>query len=188
MTLTPSLSARKESVPLVLLFGPSGSGKSSLGKALAEQVQWLYIETDPYSRSASSVAPPACLAQLFSPNPNFANLATELRGLSHSRRGVVLSFISVICPLIEHINAAKKAGLTTIFLYGEEAHCLQAFLHREKRNGRNLPESHWHTYNTGIFRALERPEYKAHLLHSILEGHHRPLEELVHEVLQRVST
>lgn len=174
-------------IPLVLLFGPSGAGKSTLSAALSSQSQWLHVETDPFSRTGTSAPIPKSLSQLFSPNPSFSDLATELRVMASSHSGAILSFMSMICPNIEHISAAQESEFTTIFLTGNEQECLQSFLRREARIGRNLPEQHWRTHSTGICRALHRPEYAPHTIPGYREGVHRPVNELVEEVLMRVG-
>ncbi|MBC3875985.1 (d)CMP kinase [Undibacterium flavidum] len=174
-------------IPLVLLFGPSGAGKSTLCAALSNQSQWLHVETDPFSRTTASAPVPKSLLQLFSPNPSFSDLATELRGMASSHSGVILSFISMICPNVEHITAAQESGFTTIFLSGNEQECLRSFLRREARIGRNLPEQHWRTHSTGICRALHRPEYAPHTMLGFSDGAHRSVNELVAEVLKHVS-
>lgn len=174
------------SVPLVLLFGPSGAGKSTLCLTLSETLGWLHIETDAYSKSAASAAEPKSLSRVFSETGQFGCLATELRELAvPSHAGAIVSFVSMASPSLEQINAARSAGIAIVYLFGEENECLGAFLRREASTGRNLPESHWRTYNTTIYKHCRQPEYEPYRLLAFRDGVHRPVEELAAELRTR---
>jgi DNA polymerase III delta prime subunit len=184
-----STDTRLANAPHLLLFGPSGAGKSTLAAALSEKLGWLYIETDPLSRTADAVACPNNLSSLFAADSHFDDLIPELRETLPVApcQGAVLSFASVVTPSIEQIDAACRSGLTALYVFGEEEDCLHSFLYREASSGRNLPESHWRAYNTRIFEVCREPEYHPHLLHAFREGIRRSVDDLVAEVRSRCA-
>lgn len=173
-------------VPLVLLFGPSGAGKSTLGKALADRQGWLHIEADGQSVGVTSAPAPRSMAGAFTRPRGVEQLASDLRRLAMpSRRGAVISFTSMEAPTLGQFAAARAAGFSVLYLVGSQEDCLRAFLRREAATGRQLTERHWQAHNAAMYRYCDKPAYQPFQVQAFRDGAHRPVEDLVAEVLQR---
>lgn len=85
-------------------------------------------------------------------------LASELdrRGEDARAPGCVASLPSMVVLSPERIDVLSRAGIDAIILYGPATCCIDAFLERERENGRNLPVAHWLRCNTGTYLAFGR--------------------------------
>ena len=94
-------------------------------------------------------------------------MAAELRGRVGQARlkGCVLSFPSTVVLPAEHIAAAWKALIRVVYLYGSAAHCIDAFLKRERSSGRNLGLDHWLLNNIEKYMQMSKPEFEPYRTH-----------------------
>jgi hypothetical protein len=61
--------------------------------------------------------------------------------------------------------AATQAGIRTIYLYGSAAHCITAFLDRERQNGGNLGLDHWIAHNRDSYMRMSGPAFAPYRNH-----------------------
>jgi gluconate kinase len=149
------------------VLGLSGAGKSCFAEYLNVELHWLRIEADPPNGADAMTA-----ENLRAPWDSFyhcnkaTDLATELsaRAKKAGSDGFVLSFSSLVVLSPEHISDAQKAGMTVVYLYGSAAHCIDAFLKRERASGRNLGLDHW-LDNNKTYMAMSEPYFKPYRIH-----------------------
>jgi hypothetical protein len=97
----------------------------------------------------------------------------------------VQSFGSAVYLASEQMASARSAGLSLIYLCGEQEECLQSFLSREANTGRNLDADHWRRFNFAIFQHLLGPACQPHRVEAFRGGRRRSLEELAAEIQLR---
>lgn len=153
---------------ILFVLGPSGAGKSKFGQYLNKRRHWLHLEIDRYpDGDGIDIENLRRPWDLFYKSRDPAELAVELRGRinRHSRMGCVLSFPSGVVLSTEHIAAARKESIRVAYLYASAAHCINAFLERERSSGRNLSLDHWLENNRKPYLLMSRPEFEPHRTH-----------------------
>lgn len=167
----------RSSCDILFVLGPSGVGKSKFGEYLSKQHRWLHLEIDQYPNGDGidihNLRGPW---DLFCKSKNSADLAVELRkrAKDRHRKGCVLSFPSGVVLPPEHISAAEKESIRVTYLYGSAAHCINAFLERERESGHNLGVDHWLTNNRETYLVMSRPEFERYRTHVFtIRGKHR---------------
>lgn len=164
--------------PILFVLGPSGVGKSSFAAFLASKHRWLHLEIDQY-RKGDGIDFHGLRAvwDLFFNSYAPAKLVKELRKRTGaaSRAACVLSFPSGVVLSPEHIEVAARAFIDAVYLYGSAAHCINAFLRRERSTGRNLGLDHWARNNWGSYAKMSVPAFEPHRIHMFSpKGNHRP--------------
>lgn len=145
--------------PIWFILGPSGSGKSFLSKKIADRQNWLFYEIDQHPKDGIDEA------QLRNewddyyrrnlPDPLFQTLLTRMKDAQ--KRGVILSFPSTLVLKGRGLQVLE-GKVHVIYFSGTEGQCLDVFLDRERRTGRNLDATHWAQNNRTIFDFLSTEE------------------------------
>ena len=152
----------------LFVLGPSGAGKSTFAQYLATEHSWLHLEIDQFPNGDGiDIYGLRRVWNAFYQNNDPTALAEELhRFISRERKaGCVLSFPSGLVLSSNHIQAASVASIKVIYLYGSAAHCINAFLERERNTGRNLTLDHWIANNCAAYFMMSRPEFDSHRIH-----------------------
>ncbi len=177
------------SLPIILVFGPSGVGKSSLGERLAQQFNFHHREIDRYPEDGIDL-------EALRPEWDAFLRCCEARPLSQvvSGRasacgfaGAVLTFPGNFVPLAQHLSAAESVGMTPVVLFGQRAECLAAFLGREGSNGRGLGEIDWHANNDDSHAAFGADYFEPYRLWPFERGSFRDGRAITREVRERAG-
>lgn len=172
----------------ILLFGPSGSGKSSLGRHLATK-GWIHLEADLFREERKDGIDEHGLRatwDAFIDQHQPFHLARELeqRRAKPNALGIVLTLPSLVVPPPNLIVASK--GLLSIkILFGSLTHCLGAFLEREQKTTDGLGRGHWEQHNRLIFAKLIEPPFQAYIVQGFHpSGERRQLAEIADDTLR----
>ena len=178
--------------PVLFLLGPSGSGKTTLGEALATERRFLHLNIDRFP-DGDGIDIEGLRSEwdglLAGASRSFFQ-AVQNRAAEAGRVGAVLSFPSLLTFTPDRIRVFAKEGITTVLLFGSAAECRDAFVQNErlaKRVGGDLM-AHWNLNNEAKYRALEAPDYDFVRLPAFKAGTHRPVDELVTEVMRRLGS
>ena len=150
---------RANPAPVIFVAGPSGVGKTTLGRWIEEDLRFLFLDIDPPLGTASHGLRREWLR--FGHYLDPAPLASALRDriTRECRLGAMLAFPSTVIFPRAAINAAKAAGISTVVIYGPPKLCERDFLARESTNGRGLTVEHWQSNNKYAQLAYGGPEY-----------------------------
>jgi|WetSurMetagenome_2_1015567.scaffolds.fasta_scaffold266787_1 hypothetical protein len=148
---------------ILFILGPSGVGKTTFCEYLSNQHNWIHLnhdDNDPQLPNKNQLEIEKEL-NLFVSNFNVWPLYCKIRNkfMWRTRPGIVLSFPSNFLISANHIRAAK-GYFKILYLYGNQQNCLNAFNERERLNGRNFSEYHWHYYNRKTYEALDCPSLR----------------------------
>lgn len=136
------------------ILGPSGSGKSAVASHLAKSDNLLWLELD-LCTEGTAYHGIRTEWEDFLDHARPQPLASKLDAMATlaEKGAVVLSFpgYSIFEP--RHMRAAR-GHFRIAYLTGTKDQCLQAFLDREARNGRQLPREHWEKYSQSFFEFL----------------------------------
>jgi len=177
------------SEPILFLLGPSGTGKSTIARWVAEDLHFLHLEIDRYPdgdgidlENLREEWNAFCDGQL---HP----IASELRRRVHSARcsGAVVSFPSRLVLSLGQLLAAQSIGIRSVILYGTAAECISAFIRREKESGRGLTASHWRRNNESEYLQFSRPEFAPFRLTAFVSGEHLSRSDLIAKVKDRLA-
>lgn len=129
--------------PIIIVMGMSGVGKSTTCHFAQEHMGWVWVELDiqnipPFSRIKQDhdLFPPALLGSEY-----IQKLQSFLCASDH--KGALISFGSVHTMKDTTANLLKLYGIDSVLLDASEDFCLESFVKREAKTGRNLPASHW---------------------------------------------
>jgi shikimate kinase len=177
--------AGQKSVKFWLILGPSGAGKSHFGQWLAAKQKWLHLEIDQCGRDGIDVNKLRSEWDLFYNERNATPLGSALQNRledSAKQRGV-LTFPGTVALSTDHMAAAAKAGMRTIYIYGSAANCITEFLNRERKSGRNLDINHWMQY-CRFYMQMSLPDFAASRIDVFThEGARRPCAEIYNTLL-----
>jgi hypothetical protein len=174
---------------ILFVLGPSGAGKSRFAEYLDKRHRWLRLEIDQYPHGDGidiyNLRRPW---DLFFGSKEPAELAMELRRRAKQANcaGCVLSFPSGVVLPPEHISAAEKASIKVVYLYGSAAHCIHAFLERERNLGRNLGVDHWLANNCAPYITMSRPEFEPYRIDVFnIHGRRRSHVDVLRDIQSR---
>jgi hypothetical protein len=176
---------KKEHKSILFLMGPSGVGKSTLAGWIAKDLGLLHIEIDRFPEGDGiDLEGLRTEWDAFWNGRNMGPITSTLltRASSADCSGVILSFPSGVVPSSEHLEAAEKARVRVIVLYGTGAECLGSFLRRELASGRNLSVEHWIQNNALYYARFSEPRFAAHRLLVFERGEFQDRRKLVAKV------
>jgi hypothetical protein len=149
--------------PVIFVAGPSGAGKSTISEWIAIDLQFLHLDIDLWYTNGIDYHGLQQEWTLFFRRRDPAPLASLLRErvAAASCSGAVLSFPSNVIFSLKKIKLARSVGIRTVILYGSAQQCIDAFLARERTNGRGLGVECWHHFNARAHATYGRSEYAA---------------------------
>ncbi len=172
---------------VLLVLGPSGVGKSTLGDWLAEDLDLVRLELDPWPepvwRSDVASAREALLSR-GDAGPLVA-LLTRLAGEAGRAGGVATLCGGAVLPL-RRLLRLRRLGAQAVVLYASERECLSSFLAREAVNGRGLDEAYWRRHRDPSFAAHGSMRYLPWRLLAFDRGARRSRADLVAVVARRL--
>jgi len=147
--------------PVIFVAGPSGAGKSTISEWLAVDLQFLHVDVDLWYVNGLDVHGLRQEWRTFTRQLDPAPLAAVIRAriAAASCPGAVLSFPSNVIFTRKRIKVARSVGIYTVVLYGSARQCIDAFLARERTNGRGLSIECWYRFNTRAHARYGRSEY-----------------------------
>jgi shikimate kinase len=166
---------------MIFVLGPSGAGKSGFARFLTTRHHWLHLEIDQDGGDGIDLHNLRSAWNSFYESKNPTDLAEELRKRAKQagRTASVLSFPSSVVLSPEHIAVAEKTLIRIVYLYGSAAHCIDAFLKRERTTGRNLGLDHWIMNNCAPYFMMSQPSLGAYRVHVFTaDGTRRPHEDV----------
>lgn len=171
-------------------MGLSGVGKTQLGKCVSEDLGFLHIEQDRPEGDVIDMLRVRKEWDDFLSGKDAAPLAQELRKIVKAvgKKGLIMTFTSMVGLRAAHIKTAEKAGIATVLLYGAGEDCLNSYLKREKKSGRGYDEARWILYNMDSLRLFSRPEYEQYRLPAFKNHKRVSRESLVKLLVQRLKT
>jgi hypothetical protein len=182
----------QDTCQILFVLGPSGAGKSTFAEHLAIDRQWLHFEIDRFPNGDGiDIHGLRRVWNSFYDDTNPAALAEELRSrtVGQKKTGCVLSFPSGLVLLSNHLQAALAVSIRVVYLYGSAAHCINAFLERERNTGRNLSLDHWVANNCAAYLMMSRPEFGSHRIHVFTPtGVHRSYEDVFAELFPETKS
>jgi hypothetical protein len=163
---------------LMFLVGPSGVGKSTIAEPLCSDLALYHVDVD---RDPLKVHGIRDAWQEFWTGSNPGPIADALRAIAsrEGRAGVLVSLPSnkkrVLHP--GHVDAARRAGIKVIVLWGAEAFCKKARQDRDVERGIPWNESKYDARNRRTFELYSGTEYDGVRVDAFQEdGRHRPPE------------
>jgi len=169
----------------VLLVGPSGAGKTTIGAWAAEDLGLLWLEADVWN--ADGITRHRLRAQwnAFYENRNPRRLANtlSLRAKKNNRVGTMLTLPSPVILSPAHVEAAAEHGLTVVVAWGTLENCVEAFNIRERQHPRGIDVSHWHHFNDACLVEYAKSCYVPLRLETFnADGSRRFRSEIVREL------
>jgi hypothetical protein len=170
--------------PILLILGPSGVGKTTIGEALAKQTHMLHLDFDQYPKDgvdeeglraewdAFLEQRPAALAD--------AVLAKVDAG---SFRGAVITCPSGVVLSGDEILDAERCGFRAVVLFGPPAACRAAFLNGPHSG---LGAAHW-DLNNRRYAVFGSPELESYRVAVFRRTDRRPVSEILAEVQARLT-
>jgi hypothetical protein len=146
-----------------MLFGLSGSGKSSFAHYLAESLGWRHIEIDQMNTRPNSilesrelVAAYSEFARTFDASGFVEALREQTKRSGHA--GSIVSFRSNDFIPATAIKQNRRFGAETFYLVADARYCLRAFLARERGTGTNHSWQFWINNNAPLLAMLANDE------------------------------
>jgi gluconokinase len=136
---------------IVVLMGVSGSGKTTVGRSLAAELGWTFLEADDFHPRASVEKMAAGIALTDADRlPWLDRLAEEIRGETARGRDVVLACSALKQAYRERLSQGARQDLVFVYLKGD-ATTIEPRL--ALRSGHYMPAS----LLASQFAALEEP-------------------------------
>lgn len=185
--------------PLIFfILGPSGVGKTTLCDHLALHGM-LHINFDRPDCNGVDQEGLRSEWNAFLDDRNPQTLAEAIR---HRVRGAARGGATITCPsgivpsattdaigprlCRRYLSQLSATGFCTVILYGSRDDCIRAFLRREAGSGRGLGQNHWDENNHYWAHKFQPTDFAEKIVLTFRNGAHRPLAELVAEILSRV--
>ncbi len=177
-----------ERLPVLLLLGPSGVGKSTVGRWIAEDLRFRHIELDLWPKDGIDAANLRAEWEAFWSRADAGQFDAGVRAQisSENAAGAVLTFPSLVVFSAEQIAASERSAMNIIALYGTEADCLGAFLRLYQHSGRRLDRHHWLQNNAASHNQLGDACYSALRLRAFQGGQFRERAIIMAEVRRRL--
>lgn len=167
------------------ILGPSGAGKSHIAELFADSINALWLEADIWRRDGIDALSLRTEWDEFLGN-NYQAICDEFtrRAALQGKTGVVISLPGF--PILTTRHALRtRAQARIIYLTGTPGQCLDSFLSREKKTGRNLGIPHWAQNTTDFFSALERSDISPLSIRNFAsDGSYRPFEDVFSEIMR----
>lgn len=142
---------------ILLLGGPSGCGKTFFASEHLAQRGWVHLEVDQFGKDGITELGLRNEWDAFWLRFDPISLRDKLFSRGGGAEGIVLSFPSTLVFSPKHLRAAQ-GSFQIAYLFGNEGHCLNSFLKRERQLNRGLGVAHWGANNSNVFSELNRPE------------------------------
>jgi hypothetical protein len=177
--------SERDTLPILLVFGLSGAGKSNLGSLAESNLNFLHIEQDESSRLGPDLW--AYVIEdwrYFLEKKDPYKLASKVRQLSQeaNKVGAILTFDSVQSPSVEQIERAREADMLMIILHGEAEDCMHSSLERDSHLSKRT-EERWHQFNDHTSTKFNRQEYDQYRVLAF-ENHVRKSPDVLLDILK----
>lgn len=179
MTRSPSV---------LLLLGPAGVGKSFFADYLTRRHGWLHLEMDQPGVDGIDFHGIRTEWDLFLRERQPGTLISELmrRASEQDRQHCILTFPSMIALSPVRTESCGESILIR-YLTGPESHCREAFLKRERENGRGFDAPYWAFHNRFIYRALSDPGIHPYCVPAFTpQGDRRSPEDIFREMFGQI--
>lgn len=169
--------------PLIFIYGPPGSGKTTIGKCLAEQLNLPFLDMDDEIEKRSSKSIPEIFASE-GENGFRQRESTLLRNVIAERHGVIaLGGGCLLNP--ENRKLAQESGFVVCLTASREV-----LMHRLSNDGRQRPllvgESNADRSARLEALLIQRADHYASF-HPMIDTSHKVCEELIWEVQVRLG-
>jgi len=178
-----------QELPIILIFGPSGTGKSSVGARGAQMFKFLHLETDRFPGDGFNLLAIRPEWEAFWLNCDALPLAQVVGGRARTsgHQGAIVTFPSRAVPSPAQLAAATSVGMTPVVLHGKRSECLNSFLARENSTGRGLGADHWLLNNAAEHSAFDESRFEPFRVRVFEDGAFRDPSEILQEVRARAG-
>ena len=196
---------RTMNIPILLILGPSGAGKTTLADLLERNLNFLHINFDRQKEQDSpqenGVDKEGLRKEwdvfLVDRNPQLLVEAIRARIQRLGRHGATITCPSGIaitggpcdgCRFSKNYLAAMKSdGINCVVLYGTREECLASFLSRIDGLTINEKNERYWTDNNGYWHTQFDPkDFDNNVLHMFYGGQRRPDREILDEIRRRI--
>lgn len=167
-----------------IILGPSGAGKSHIAEELAKHLNGLWLEADLWPpRDGIDALDLRNEWNAFYSNNNGTLLCKEFdeRAKIASKTCVVLSLPGFPILNLSHLPALN-GEVRIAYITGTPGQCLDSFLIREQKTGRNLDIGHWANNTKNFFPALKREDISPLVFSNFTESGYRNLSDVIEEL------
>ena len=170
---------------ILLVLGPSGAGKTTIGEALAKQAHMLHLDFDQSPKNGVDEEGLRSEWDAFvDRRPDVLAGAVLARVNAGSFRGAVITCPGGVVLSRDEILGAERCGFRAAILFGPPAACRAAFL-----NGSHggLGAAHWDD-NNKHYAAFGSPELEDYRVAVFRGSDRRPVSEILVEVQARITS
>jgi hypothetical protein len=175
-------------VKTIVLFGPSGSGKSQVAEWLNREWNFLHISFDRWDDTGVDAKIISDEWSTFSQTGNVIPLANKLKDTieANNSGGVVITCPSGWLFDSSKVEIGQKSSIYSIILYGPKDKIWSAYAQREDDAGRIPDKVKWERNNTK-YEVFGSPEYSNIRIETFDGSDRRKKEELIVDIEKKIS-
>ena len=175
--------------PILFVLGLSGVGKSSLGRYVSEDLNFLHIEQDIPSRDGIEALGLGVEMKKYFHNYDPSSLILSLHHLASSKNkiGTIITFDSFVALTSRQLEATRQFGIVVILLDGSDDDCMRSFISREKELKTRRGQKRWLDYNLKSSAKFHNHLYDEYRVAAFKNHKHTSRKSLVENVKSKIQ-